>query len=824
MGKQLIIAEKPSVGREIAKALGCASKSDGYLEGDNYVISWTIGHLMEAAPPEAYNPDLKSWSLNTLPILPEKFKFIPIEKTAKQLAVIEKLTSRKDIESVVIATDAGREGEVIARLVLMHAGCKKPLFRFWTSQALSPEIIKFGVTKGLKPASQYDRIFQAGYQRTMADWLVGMNLTRSSTVRMGNSGVFSVGRVQTAVLALLVDRKIHRENFKSEPYWVFKIHFANPKGKWTGSWFKGDSGERETRFRSKEQAREIATKINGATGKVATVEKKKCKTPPPQLYSLTQLQRDANRFFGFTAQQTLDLAQALYEQHQAISYPRTDSQVLGSQSVKMASDLVTRLSSHYNDLFKGVQKSLITGENKRVFNDAKLTDHHALIPLRPAKDSFSESEKKIYEMVLTRFATVFHPDYEYEATEIITEVKGETFMTRGQIALKIGWKVLYQGASEPEDDQRLPALVKNDPANIEKLEGEEKQTQPLSEYTEASLLDDMSNPAKYVEQDDLKAIYRGEVGLGTQATRAQIIETLLKREYLVRNKKQLLATDKGCGLIGFLRKLPVSQALASPTETAKWEQTLNQIALGEAAEKEFETKIRQFIVSAIAEFKSGEASSAASAIAAQSSKYGTCPACGGAIIKGKKGYGCSNWRANGCNFIIWETIAGKTLSEKDVTDLLAGKQTREMKLKSKQDSEFTASLKLVQNGDSWKTEFVFADRGNGQGNGKKTSSSSFKTPPPGFGQTVGKCPECGSPVLESMEAFTCSKKECKFAVWKTIAKRAIDQQLVRELLENGRTKNVLQGFQNKVGKPFEARLSIGLDQQNQRKTVQFEFR
>lgn len=814
MGKMLILTEKPSVGRDFAKALGCNQKGDGFIEGGSAVVTWAFGHLLESAPPEAYNPELKDWRFDKLPIIPDQFRFMPTKDGSKQLNNIVRLVKRKDIESVVIATDAGREGEVIARLILNHAGCRKKVYRFWTSQALTPEIISYGMQKGLKPATSFDRIWQAGYQRTMADWLVGMNLTRCASIKMGGQGVFSVGRVQTAVLALLVDRLRHREHFVPEPYWVFKCLFENQKGEWTGTWFKGNGADRETRFWNKEDARRIAQKVQGKTGQVTHAEKQKRRMSPPPLYSLTVLQREANRAFGFTAQQTLDTAQSLYEKHQAISYPRTDSQVLGSQNVQMAKNLSNKLSRSYPDLFKNVQQQLFSEKNKRVFNDAKLTDHHALIPLKPAQKGFSDAESKIYDLILTRFAAAFHPDYEYESTEIVTTVEEETFLTRGSVALSMGWRALFTSAGASGDDDILPPLKKGDPAAIKKMDGEEKKTTPLAEYTEDSLLNDMSNPAKYVEDQDLKDIYRGDVGLGTQATRAQTIETLLKRQYAERDKKKIIATDKGCALIDYIRKLKHSQVLASPEETAKWEQMLNTISLGEFAPEQFESQIRDFVMASVEEFKCADGGSAPAS--AGGTGIGVCPECGAAIVETPKGFGCSNYRSTGCSFVIWKTIASKALTIKDAVALLAGEKTRKMKFTSRQKKKFEAQLELVKEQGAWKTQFVFADSGGGTGGSGSVPS----------GDALGKCPSCGGDIFENGKAFSCSNwqsKGCKFVIWKTIAKRSIDQAIVRELLENGRTASVVTGFKSKKGANFDARLFIDYDENRNQMTVMFDF-
>jgi DNA topoisomerase-3 len=386
--KTLILTEKPSVAMDFARALAVKGKKDGYLEDARYIITWAIGHLVELLEPHDYDSKWKRWRLEALPIMPDKFLYKPIKERKKQLSIIRTLLAKRSFENLVIATDAGREGEVIARSILSVIGFKGNgrLKRFWTSQALTPEVVR-GAMKSLKPASEYDRLWRAGQLRQIADWLVGMNLTRAATVKMND--LFSVGRVQTAVLSLLVDRRREREDFKPEPYWTLNALFSNPKGAWWGIWFKGD----QTRFKSAKQGNDVISKIAHQVGTVLSVKKQKKQQPPPPLYSLTDLQREANAKYTFSAQKTLNLAQALYDRVKCLSYPRTDSRVLGSQNVRMAQSLVKNLSQPYPDIFARIDSNLISASNKRVFNDAKLTDHHAIIPLAPVPSDAKDDAK-----------------------------------------------------------------------------------------------------------------------------------------------------------------------------------------------------------------------------------------------------------------------------------------------------------------------------------------------------------------------------------------------------------------------------------------------
>lgn len=809
--KTLILTEKPSIARDFARALGVKGKREGYLEGGDHVIVWAIGHLVELADPQDYAAKWKRWSLNTLPILPQQLKYKPIANVRKQLKVVQQQLQRSDIGRIIIATDAGREGEVIARTILQTVGqVSSELVRFWTSQALTPQVIT-ETLESVRPAAEYDRLWHAGQARQAADWLVGMNLTRAATLRMGNyPNVFSIGRVQTAVLALLVDRQMERENFKSEPYWLLGANFFNPaKGTWRGTWFNKEAN----RFTSKHEADRIIALLQGQTGSVKSVKRGKKKQPPQLLYSLTDLQRDANSKYAFSAKQALDIAQKLYEQRKCLSYPRTDSRVLGSKNVSLAAKLIGKLSSVYPELFAGINEKLIVASNKRVFNDAKLTDHHALIPLAPLPEQAGRSERLVYHLVLRRFAAAFHPDYEYEATTIITEVEGETFRTQGSRPVVLGWKTVYGKAEKAEEHtgndgeepevQDLPLLEKGDTAQVKDARLEEKMTQPPPAYTEALLLKDMTNPARYVSEDELKKIFKGEIGLGTQATRAQIIETLLARHYVVREKKLLSPTAKGRLLIDRLRLLSSAKAIATPEETARWEMELERIAQGMGNSEAFMDAIRKFVIKGVEEFKMNEMQQQIE------EPLGKCPACGGNVIEGKKGFGCANWRQQdgACRFVVWKKIAGQTITPDHVRMLLAGESIPAMEFISKEGRRFSAGLKLEQEGEDgrWTTRFALGDQ-------DAAPSDSIPAEPSRAKQSLGTCPLCGGAIVEGRKGFGCANWRsqdggCRFVIWKEIAGKRLSPDDVVMLLETGET-GVISGFKSRKGKDFSARLKL----------------
>jgi DNA topoisomerase-3 len=791
--KTLILTEKSSVGMDFVKALGGLSKQDGFLESQDYIVTWAVGHLIEPFEPEEYDPKWTKWALETLPILPASFKYKPLPATAKQFKIIKSLLERVDIEKIVLATDAGREGELIGRLIFrsVKISCTR-FFRFWSSQALTPEVIKDAL-RGAKPLAEFDRLFKAGLSRQMSDWLVGMNFSRFASLKF--NGNFSVGRVQTAVLGLLVDRQREIDKFIPIPYFLLKAKFRNDKGEWLGAWFAGD----KTRFDQEAAAKDIERQIVGQKGTIANVTKEVKEIAPPLLFSLTDLQQEANKKYGFSAQKTLDIAQGLYEDRKCLSYPRTDARVLGSKSVEMLRKIFDSLAPHYPDVMAGIQKELLSDSNKRVFNDAKLTDHHALITLKALPTDAKDDELKIFNLVLNRLAAAFHPDFIYEHTEVITEVMGQSFKTIGRVIVKPGWRALLKDEDKDEENEgetgQLPDLYKNDPATVIQATVESKKTTPPPRYTEASLLKDMTNPAKYVEEAELKTILKGDVGLGTQATRAQIIETVIKREYVERIKKQLVPMAKGCFLIDSLRHLQGLGNVTYPKITAAWELELERIAQGAGKEAQFMAEIKSFVQNSVAMNQNETVATF------KAEPLGKCPACGGEVIEGKKGFGCANWKPEngGCKFVIWKTIAEKTINAEAVKKLLSvGKTDLIRGFTSKTEKKFDAKLQLAKENDQYKVNFVF-DR-------------------PEAVKDI-QCPLCGASIVESDKAFSCTGKEkgCSFTIWKTVAHKKLSSALIRELISKGSTSKQISGFKSKAGKPFEAKLRL------QNGKIEFEF-
>jgi len=797
---------------DFARGLGIHGKRDGYIENDGYIITWAVGHLVALFEPQDYNPVWKKWSFENLPIIPSTYKYKPIKKTAKQLNTIRGLLSEKNIGRIVVATDAGREGEVIARTVLLAAlpGKMVETYRFWTSQALTPGVVKSGMNS-LKPGTAYDRLWDAGRARQIADWLVGMNGSRAATIRMKD--LFSVGRVQTAVLALLVERRKERDNFKPEPYWLVKAMFRGEKGAWHGLWIL----EGKSRVTSRAEAQNIIAAIENRQGVVTSSKRTKKNQPPPLLYSLTDLQQDANIRFGFSAKQTLEIAQDLYEKKKCLSYPRTDSRVLGSKNVSMVQGLIQKLTNAYPDVFSGIDPTLTGAGNKRVYNDAKLTDHHALIPLAPLSENSSDRERKIYDLVLKRFGAAFYPDCIYEVREILTKVNENLiFRTMGRVIIRPGWQSLLKPGSgkgkmsvdEPEQEN-LPPLEKGDSGDVIKSEIEDKKTSPPPEYTEALLLKDMTNPGRYVDAADLKKIYRGDVGLGTQATRAQIIETLLARSYILREKRMLLATKKGVFLIDTLKKFSTAGTLASPEKTALWEMELGRIAAGKGSVDMFLEGIENFVRDTVREFRESETGEV------QREAVGRCPLCGMDVVDGYKTYECSGKRKadGGCRFVIWKKISGKNISPGAAAMLLSGKAVGPYKgFVSKKKKRFSASLRLVCEDGKWAVRFLFDDSGKEPSvRAKPASSDGVVKEVSETTKDFGTCLVCGGKIIKGKRGYGCSNWRaqdggCRFVIWEMISGRKLTPANIRTLTGGEITRKYV--FKEENGGKFKAKLKL----------------
>ncbi len=790
--KSLVLAEKPSVARDLAGALGKFKNKDGYLENNDYVITWAIGHLVELAGPEHYDQSLKKWNLSTLPILPERFKLKPNSKTIKQFKVVKELVNRSDIKELICATDAGREGELIFRYIYRLTGSKKPFKRLWLSETTSGAVKKG--FENLRPGTDFDRLAHAAEARSRADWLIGINGTRAFTVRHNN--LLSVGRVQTPTLALIVNREREIRNFVPTPFWELHAQFAKEDGQtYTGKWFKGD----QNRFSTVEDARAVESKVTGQPAKIREIKQKDTSEQPPMLFNLNDLQKEANKKFGFSASKTLSVAQALYETKKLLTYPRTDSRHMTED---LAGTIPGRLSalagvSGYTTFVTTVQKAGIPG--KRYVDNSKVTDHTALIPTETKPDFgiLTPDELKIYDLVVRRFLAIFYPPARYKQTRVVTDAAGETFLTTGKVELDQGWKAVYSPEKESENDDNagtMPPLSQNEAVNTQKTEVKEKQTQPPKRYTEASLLAAMEGASRLLDDKELKEAMKGH-GLGTPATRAAIIDRLINVGYIERNKKTLVPTEKGEVLIDL-----VPEIIKSPETTGQWEKTLADIEQGAADPKEFMAGITELTKEIVENTRNQEASSMPQQA---NDALGKCPLCEQDVIEGKKGFGCSGYKENGCKFVIWKEIAGKKISRNQAKTLLEKGQTGVIKgFKSKKGNKFEAILKL-ENG---KVEFQFDNSSNKKDEGSK--------------KALGKCPFCGKEVIEAAKGYSCSgyrEQGCKFVVWKQIAGKKITTKQAQDIMQNGKTE-LIKGFKAKSGKNFDAALVLG-----QEGKVNFKF-
>jgi DNA topoisomerase-3 len=582
--KSIVLAEKPSVGRDLAQVLNCGKKTKGYSEGDAYIVTWALGHLVELADPQVYDERYKRWSLEYLPMLPERMKHRVIPRTAHQFRTIQSLFRRKDVNNLIIATDAGREGELVARWIMRLGGWKGPYQRLWISSQ-TESAIREGF-RSLKDGRNYDNLFHAAECRSEADWIIGLNISRALSCKY--DARLSAGRVQTPTLALIVAREEEINNFKPDSYWQVHADF----GTYTGLW---RSSGAVTRLKEEKRAREIAAKVEGKEGRIVKVEAKEKSEPPPLAYDLTALQREANSRLGFSAQKTLSVLQGLYERHKLVTYPRTDSRYISRDIVPTLKDrLLGVLASRYHS----VAQQLLAVEIKagsRFVNDAKVSDHHALLPTEQRADpkKLSTDERALWEMIVARFLAVLSPPYRYKSITLITEVEGEQFFSRGIRVIDPGWRGIEQtlsdqGEEEEEEapQQELSSHRQGDSVRVVGTEVKQGFTKPPPRYTEATLLDAMEHAGRFIDDKQLRAsIAQG--GIGTPATRAEIIEKLLSHYYIERRGRTLFPTPRGLELLDL-----VPGDLRSPELTARWEQRLARIAKGEERAADFNRDIR----------------------------------------------------------------------------------------------------------------------------------------------------------------------------------------------------------------------------------------
>ena len=715
--KTLVIAEKPSVARDLADALpGRFENHDAYLESDDTIVTFAVGHLVELVDPEHYDERLKKWRMADLPIVPEEFRLQPRDsKAAKQLKAIHKLMQRDDVDRIVNACDAGREGELIFAYIYETASVDKPVERLWIN-SMTKQAIREGFER-LRPGEQLRSLEAAARSRSEADWLVGMNATRAATIR-GRAwvgGVVSLGRVQTPTLALIVKREREIQAFVPEPYWLVHASF-DPR--YEGLWFEGD----ETRLKDGPRAQAIAEKVSGKDGTVESVERKEQSERAPLLYDLTSLQRDANRRFGFSARRTLQAAQSLYEDKKAITYPRTSSRYLSGDLVPQLKPTAATLEPIGE--YAAAARFVLALEQLplgRVANDARVDDHHAIIPTDVEHDveRFSPDERRIFDLIARRFLAVFHPPARYARTTVVTDVEGERFRTRGKVTLEAGWRGVYgleaddtaqrQGEESEADAEggELPLLEQGQRVRCVKAESEEKMTKPPPRYTEATLLSSMETAGKLVDDEELREAMK-ERGLGTPATRAEMIETLIRREYVERVGKDLQATPKGMQVISMLEAHP----LTSPELTGDWEKRLSDIEHGSGDRNAFMEGIADFTRATVEQIAALDKEK----LRPERVELGPCPRCGaetGEIIReNSRAYGCTSWKSReepGCGFVIWKRVAGRTLTPEVARQLLEEGRTREVLsgFRSRAGKPFRARLVLNEDG---KIEFDFPAR------------------------------------------------------------------------------------------------------------------
>lgn len=583
--KALVLAEKPSVAREIARVLHCNSKQKGYLEGSQYVVTWALGHLVTLAEPEDYNQNYKEWRLEDLPIAPAAMKLKVIRQTSHQFQVVRNLMNRGDIKELVIATDAGREGELVARWIMALANWKKPFKRLWISSQ-TDKAIREGFAN-LKAGNAYNNLYDAAVCRAEADWLIGLNVTRALTCKF--NAQLSAGRVQTPTLAMMVNREAEIQQFVPVDYWTIRVDFGDYFGDW-----RNQAGN--SRLFNYAQAEAIAAKVKGHQGIIKDIRMEGKSEPPPLAYDLTELQRDANRRYGYSAQKTLSILQDLYEQHKLVTYPRTDSRFISSDIVPTLPERLKNIAvGPYAELVKPLLQKTLT-PTKRFVDNSRVSDHHAIIPTeQPLKlTALNAEERNLYDLIARRFIAVLYPPYRYDQTTLVTEVNGEGFYSQGKVVKDRGWRAVTSKPVEKEDhneealpEQTLSLAHKGEQKQVKSCKVNKAKTKPPARYTEATLLTAMENPGKFIADEELRESVK-QSGLGTPATRAEIIEKLLYTNYIERQGKELVPTSKGIQLI----KL-VAPALKSPELTAQWEQNLANIAQGKGRKADFMSGIRQ---------------------------------------------------------------------------------------------------------------------------------------------------------------------------------------------------------------------------------------
>ncbi len=823
MSKKLIISEKPSVAADIARALGGFNRVDDYFENDEYIVASAIGHLLELACPEEYEVKRGKWSFAHLPVIPPHFTLQPIAKTEARLKLLLRLLKRKDVTSLVNACDAGREGELIFNYIVQHAKSGKPVERLWL-QSMTPQAIRDGFSR-LRKGSEMHGLADAAVCRSESDWLVGINGTRAMTAFNSKTGGFhltTVGRVQTPTLALIVDREERIRRFKPREYWELEGVFACAAGVYHGKWFdehfknkEDDEHARADRLWDLTKALALQENCQGKPGEVSE-ESKSSTQISPLLYDLTSLQREANSRFGFSAKATLALAQALYEKHKVLTYPRTDSRALPEDYRPTVANTLGMLTGEA--LAKGHDEQLLSRyaaharqildrnwvqPNKRIFNNAKISDHFAIIPTLQAPKSLSEPETKLYDLVVKRFLAVFFPAAEYLITTRITHVEQQPFKTEGKVLVQPGWLAVYGREAQEGEEGNLVVVQPGEVVHTEEVLLSSHQTRPPARYSEASLLTAMEGAGKSMDDEELRSAMAGR-GLGTPATRAQIIENLLAEQYLNREGRELQPTAKAFSLMTLLNGLGIPE-LTAPELTGEWEWKLARMERGEMSRQDFMTEIAAMTQRIVERAKSYDNDTIPGDFGELSTP---CPKCGGLIKETYKKFQCQH-----CDYGLWKIVAGRQFEAAEIEELLTQRRVGPLTgFRNKMGRPFNALIRL--NADN-APEFDF-----GQANGDDVAGEEVDF---SNSETLGACPKCGKRVFEHGAAYVCEKsqgvgKSCDFRSGKIILQQPIAVEQMRKLLSDGRTDLLRDFVSARTRRKFSAFLVRGADGK-----VGFEF-
>ena len=814
MTKQLIIAEKPSVAVDIAKALGGFTKHDDYYESESHVLSSAIGHLLELSCPEEFEVKRGKWSFAHLPVIPPHFALSPIAKTESRLKLLNKLIKRKDVAGLINACDAGREGELIFNYIAQHSKSGKPVQRLWL-QSMTQGAIRDGFAR-LRHGNDMQGLGDAAVCRSESDWLVGINGTRAMTAFNSKTGGFhltTVGRVQTPTLAIVVERERKIREFKPRSYWEVEAEFAAKAGAYTGKWFdegyKGkeeDEHARADRLWEKDKADAIRAATLGKPGVVSEESKPETRLSP-LLFDLTSLQREANARFGFSAKTTLALAQALYEKHKVLTYPRTDSRCLPEDylgTVKATLSVLTGegagkghdevLLARYAPFAHQILARNWVLPNKRIFNNAKISDHFAIIPTPQAPRHLNELEQKLYDFVVKRFLSVFFPPAEYLVTTRITRVEGHPFKTEGKVLVNPGWLAVHGKEGQEGGEGHLVAVDAGEKVRTEEVTVKANETRPPPRYSEATLLSAMEGAGKMVDDEELKAAMAGR-GLGTPATRAQIIENLIGEQYMHREGRELIPTAKGFSLMTLLNGLGVNE-LTQPELTGEWEWKLGRIEKGDFTRAEFMREIAEMTRHIVERARSYEADTIPGDFGVLSAP---CPRCGSQIRETYKKFQCGN-----CDYALWKIVAGRQFEPAEIDTLLTEGQIGPLTgFRNRMGRAFAATIKL---NDKMEPEFDFGQPRAGEDDEVETIDFPAE-------QRLGSCPKCASGVFEHGAAYVCEKsvgtaRTCDFRSGTIILQQPVDPEQMKKLLAEGRT-DLLKGFiSNRTRRKFSAYLVV----------------